>query len=51
MKHELKVILKDKEYEQVWYKKGAYIFKRTVDRTNEPEQPKTNSSATDGISE
>jgi len=42
MKHELKVILGDREFEQVWYEKGAYIFKRTVDRTNEPEQPNTN---------
>jgi len=42
MKHELKVILQDHEFKQVWYEKGAYIFQRTVDRTNEPEKKKLN---------
>jgi len=47
MKHELKVILKDPEFKQVWYEKGAYIFQRTVDRTNEPEPIKTNTTTSD----
>jgi uncharacterized membrane protein len=48
MKHEIKVELNDPEFEKVWSEKEVYIFKRTVDRTNEPESTKTNTvSASD----
>ncbi len=28
MKHEIKILQKDKNFEEIWYKKGTYIFKR-----------------------
>jgi hypothetical protein len=49
MKHEIKVLLTDHEFEQVYYEKGAYIFKRRfVGKTNNtPKAPLPN----DGTSE
>lgn len=42
MKHEIKVIQSDKNFSQVYYNKGTYIFKRIAGFTDETETKITN---------